>query len=97
LNGCGKSVETVKVEVNPAIGEIKAGLNEIAESGEISISADDIRSNVGNLTGDGAAKKVELMTDLDELTGLTDSAQIKAKAKEMIPAHTQPMAVFRII
>ncbi len=84
LNGCGKSVETVEVEVNSSMDDIKSGLNEIVESGVISSSVEDIRSSVGNLTGDEAAKKDELMTDLDELSGLNDSAKIKAKAKEIL-------------
>ena len=85
LNGCGgKKVESVNVESNSAVDDIKTGLNELVESGEVTSSIEDIRLSIGKLGEDKSALIDELMKDLDELTNMTDKDKVKAKAKEMI-------------
>ena len=85
LNGCGgKKVETVEVAENPASDDIKSGLSELAESGEVTSSVEDIRLSIAKLGEDKSALIDDLMKDLDELTNMTDKDKVKAKAKEMI-------------
>ena len=80
--GCGPSVESVPVQTKSAADDIKAGLQEIASSGQVSSSVEDLRTASGKL--EDAAKKEALQKGLDELAGMSDPAKVKAKAQELI-------------
>ncbi len=83
--GCGgPKVTEVEVQQSTAVDDIKKGLEGIAESGVIDSSVEDVRNSIGRFGQEDKAKGDELMKDVDELSGLTDSAKIKAKAKEML-------------
>jgi hypothetical protein len=82
LVGCGPTIESVPVQTSSAADEIKKGLEEIAKTGEVGSSVEDIRMNSGKLSDQ--SKVTALRAGLDELAGLKDPAKIKAKAEELI-------------
>lgn len=84
LTGCAPKVESVAVKTSSPVDEIKKGLEEIAATGQIGSSIEDIRMNSGKL--EDPAKVTALQAGLDELAVMTDPAKIKAKAQALISA-----------
>lgn len=74
--GCGETVTPPPTP--PAAESAKTVLQEIAQSGQVGSGAMTLRENLEELN------KQALVTDLDALEGMSDPAQIKAKANEML-------------
>ncbi len=66
------------------IAEIKKGLEGIKSTGRIGSNFGSMRGHLVDIRKKDAAKADELDKLLQELTALTDSAKIKAKAAEIL-------------
>ena len=82
--GCGPKAETVEeVKLSPR-ETIKQALEGIAESGQGGSEIGAIMAKLDLLAEEDAALAESLKADANALMGSMDSAQIKAKAKEML-------------
>ncbi len=86
LVGCTGGPRSVPVEPaeHTAAEEIKMGLQDLAETGQFAPGMETIGEHIEKLKATDAEKGEALQKDWGELRGLTDSAAIKAKAKEML-------------
>lgn len=84
MSGCGPQAETVQeVKVSPR-DAVKKALEGIAESGQGGSEIGAMMSDLDKLAAEDAALAESLKADANALMGTMDSAQIKAKAKEML-------------
>lgn len=84
LLGCGPQETTQRVEEPSGQDQVKSALENVAESGQIDSGLMIVRDELEAMKATDAAKAEELLSDLDALQALTDPAQAKAKAQEMI-------------
>lgn len=80
--GCGGRREGGQA-VQPPPPSAKATLEKIASSGNLVADKDQLREELMGLGESDPAKSEELLGDFEQLATLSDSAAIKAKAKEM--------------
>lgn len=83
--GCSGGDHAVKVEpakVAPT-QSLKAGLNDIAQSGELGSGVETLDEEVEKLRATDAAKADELAKEMETLKSLNNPAKIKAQAKKM--------------
>jgi hypothetical protein len=83
-SGCGYGTVDVQTEsVQPASASAKTMLENIAQSGEVTSDAMSIEEELEKLKSTDEAKATALLEDLKALRGMSNSQQIKQKAKEM--------------
>ncbi|NLS94175.1 MAG: hypothetical protein GXX96_18600 [Planctomycetaceae bacterium] len=82
--GCGGD-PTVKVEQTSVSPEqtLKAGLEEVAQSGELGSGVETLQEAVEKLQASDAAKGDAMAKELETLKSLSDPAAIKTQAKKM--------------
>ena len=81
--GCGAVGREAGQAVQPPPPTVKATLEKLASTGELSAVKDQIREELMGFGESNPAKSEELLRDFEQLTSLSDAAAIKAKAKEM--------------
>ncbi len=81
--GCGGGETSTSVEP-PGQEQIKPALETVAETGVIDSGLMTVREEAEAMKETDAAKADELLKDLDELESLSDPAEVKAKAQQMI-------------
>lgn len=83
LAGCTGGQRSERVTPPAPTSMVKMALESIAASGELGSATDEVQSQLESLKSSDAAKADALLAELKELTGLTDPAAIRAKAKAM--------------
>jgi hypothetical protein len=81
--GCNSDPGSVPVDVPPAEVQLKAALNDVAETGELGSGEDYIESLVADLSTTNPSKAAELDPQLQELKAARTPAQVKMKARTM--------------
>jgi outer membrane murein-binding lipoprotein Lpp len=85
LAGCGSVSDQPKTVTPPAATEsIKAVLNDLAQTGQMSSGVMTLETEIEKLRATDAAKADALKQGYDQLKGLNNPALIQAKAKEML-------------
>lgn len=84
LLGCSGRAGPVRVEPPKAADMVKAALQDLATSGQIGSSIDELKTHLESMKATDSAKAAALLADYDKLVKLTNPQAIKAKAKEML-------------
>ncbi|MCA9211128.1 MAG: hypothetical protein R3C99_02000 [Pirellulaceae bacterium] len=84
MSGCGRSTKSVRVEVPPAVEQIRMTLQPYADSGQLDSGVVALHDQIEALKADDPAKAATLESDLTELEGLKTPDKVKAKAQEML-------------
>lgn len=83
--GCGSvSDSPTAVTAPPSTESIKAALTDVAQTGQLGSGGMTLEQEIENLRASDAAKADALKKDYDQLKGMTNPAQAKAKAQEML-------------
>lgn len=84
LAGCGTGDSPKSVTPPAATENIKAALNDVAQTGQIGSGGMTIEQEIEKLHATDAAKADALKKDYDELKTIRDPGKAKAKAQEMM-------------
>jgi hypothetical protein len=83
--GCSSVTDTPVTVTPPAsTDQIKAVLNDVAQSGELGSGGMTLEQQIENIRPTDAAKADALKKGYEELKAATDPAKRKAKAQEML-------------